>query len=110
MLDKKIWMLWAEGRVNKEFDALKTPVGLIPKYEDLKRLFKDNLDYDYNEEAYNQQFSIRVDKYLDKMERMNAIYSKVEMPAEFTAQLENQTERLLEAKEQYGSVICPCKF
>ncbi|MDX1357280.1 MAG: phosphoenolpyruvate carboxykinase (GTP) [Clostridia bacterium] len=110
MLDKKIWMLWADGRVNEEFDALKTPVGYIPKYEDLQKLFKDNLDQDYTEDEYNQQFSIRVDKYLDKMERMNAIYSKIDMPAEFTAQLENQTKRLLEAKEQYGSVICPCKF
>ena len=110
MLDKKIWILWADGRVNGEFDGLKTPVGFIPKYEDLKKLFKDNLDYDYTEDEYNQQFSVRVDKYLDKMERMNAIYSKVEMPEEFTAQLANQTKRLLEAKEQYGSVICPCKL
>ncbi len=110
MLDKKIWMLWADGRVNGEFDALKTPVGFIPKYEDLKKLFKDNLDQDYTEDEYNQQFSIRVDKYLEKMERMNTIYSKVEMPEEFTAQLENQSKRLQEAKEQYGSIICPCKF
>lgn len=110
MLDKKVWILWADGRVNGEFDAVKTPIGFIPKYEDLKKLFKDNLDYDYTEEAYNQQFSIRVDKYLEKMERMNAIYCKVDMPAEFTEQLENQIKRLTEAKEVYGSVICPCEF
>lgn len=110
MLDKKIWMLWAEGRVHGDFEALKTPVGFIPKYEDLKKLFKDNLDKNYTEEDYDQQFSIRVDKYLDKMERMNAIYSKVDMPVEFMTELENQTKRLVEAKEQYGSVICPCKF
>ncbi len=110
MLDKKIWMLWAEGRVHGDFEALKTPVGFIPKYEDLKKLFKDNLDKNYTEEDYDQQFSIRVDKYLDKMERMNTIYSKVDMPVEFMAELENQTKRLVEAKEVYGSVICPCKF
>lgn len=110
MLDKKIWMLWAEGRVHGEYEALETPVGFIPKLEDLKTLFKDNLDYDYTQDEYYEQFSIRVDKYIDKMERMNAIYGKIEMPAEFTAQLENQTKRLLEAKEKYGSVICPCEF
>jgi len=110
MLDKKIWILWAEGRVNGEYDALETPVGFIPKYEDLKNLFKDNLDKDYSEEEYNQQFSIRVDKYLDKMERMNAIYGKIDMPEEFTKQLADQVTRLKEAKEKYGSVICPCKF
>ena len=60
--------------------------------------------------VYNQQFSIRVDKYLDKMERMNAIYGKIDMPEEFTKQLADQVTRLKEAKEKYGSVICPCKF
>ena len=110
MLDKKIWMLWADGRVNGEFDGLKTPIGIIPKYEDLKKLFMDNLKKDYTLDEYNQQFSIRVDKYLAKMDRMSAIYSKVDMPAEFTSQLENQIKRLKEAKETYGSVICPCEF
>ncbi|MBN1623694.1 MAG: phosphoenolpyruvate carboxykinase (GTP) [Clostridia bacterium] len=110
MLDKKIWMLWADGRVNGEYDAIKSPVGYLPKYEDLKNLFKANLDKDYSEKEYNQQFSIRVDKYLAKMDRMIAIYSKVKMPAEFTAQLENQVRRLKEAREKYGSVITPDKF
>jgi len=31
-LDKKVWILWAEGRVHHEFEAIKTPVGRIPKY------------------------------------------------------------------------------
>nr|HPQ47878.1 phosphoenolpyruvate carboxykinase domain-containing protein [Clostridia bacterium] len=110
MLDKKVWILWADGRVNGEYDAIETPVGLIPKYEDLKKLFKDNLGKDYTLVEYNQQFSIRVDKYLAKMDRMTAIYGKVEMPAEFTEQLEGQIKRLRAAKEKYGSVITPDKF
>ena len=110
MLDKKVWILWADGRVNGEYDAIETPVGLIPKYEDLEKLFKDNLGKDYTLVEYNQQFSIRVDKYLAKMDRMTAIYGKVEMPAEFTEQLEGQIKRLKAAKEKYGSVITPDKF
>lgn len=110
MLDKKVWILWADGRVNGEYDAIETPVGLIPKYEDLEKLFKDNLGKDYTLAEYNQQFSIRVDKYLAKMDRMTAIYGKVEMPAEFTEQLEGQIKRLRAAKEKYGSVITPDKF
>ena len=110
MLDKKVWILWADGRVNGEYDAIETPVGLIPKYEDLEKLFKDSLGKDYTLAEYNQQFSIRVDKYLAKMDRMTAIYGKVEMPAEFTEQLEGQIKRLRAAKEKYGSVITPDKF
>lgn len=110
MLDKKVWILWADGRVNGDFDAIETPVGFIPKYEDLKKLFKDNLDKDYTEDDYNAQFAIRVDKYLEKMDRMDAIYGKVDMPEEFMQQLADQRKRLEDAKAKYGVNICPCKF
>jgi phosphoenolpyruvate carboxykinase (GTP) len=110
MLDKKIWILWADGRVNGEYGAITTPVGNIPAFEDLQKLFKDNLDEEYTLEGYNNQFAIRVDKYLEKMARMQEIYDKVEMPEAFMEQLENQTERLKEAKEKFGSVITPDKF
>ncbi len=109
-LDKKVWILWADGRVNGEFDAIKTPVGFIPKYEDLKKLFKDNLDYDFTEKEYLEQFSIRVDKYLEKMDRMAKVFGKIAMPAEFTAELEAQVARLNDAKAKFGSVIAPDKF
>lgn len=109
-LDKKVWILWADGRVNGEFDAIKTPVGFIPKYEDLKKLFKDNLDYDFTEKEYLEQFSIRVDKYLEKMDRMAKVFGKIAMPAEFTAELEAQVARLNDAKAKFGSVISPDKF
>ncbi|RLI96205.1 MAG: phosphoenolpyruvate carboxykinase (GTP), partial [Candidatus Aenigmatarchaeota archaeon] len=32
-LDKKVWLMWMEGRVHGDFDAIKTPVDHIPKYE-----------------------------------------------------------------------------
>lgn len=106
-LDKKVWVLWADGRVNGEYDAITTPVGLIPKYQDLKKLFKDNLGHDYTQKEYKEQFSIRVDKYLEKMDRMEKIFSKIKLPAEFTAELNGQITRLKDAKAKYGSVISP---
>ncbi len=106
-LDKKIWILWADGRVNGEFGAIETPVGKIPEYADLKKLFKDNLEYDFTEKEYLEQFSIRVDKYLDKMARMEAVFSKIEVPAEFTAELNAQIKRLNDAKAKYGAVVSP---
>ena len=41
MADKLVWILWAELRVNGDVDAIKTPTGFIPMYEDLARLFKE---------------------------------------------------------------------
>lgn len=41
--DKMVWLKWMELRTHKEVDAIKTPTGFIPRYEDLKRLFKEVL-------------------------------------------------------------------
>ena len=110
-LDKKVWVLWAEGRVHGEFEAIETPVGLIPKYEDLKTLFIRELDKDYTKAEYIQQFSLKVVKYLEKMERMSKIFENVEMPAAFIEELRAQTERLRETRTKFGEdTISPLKF
>ena len=110
-LDKKVWVLWAEGRVHHEFEAIETPVGRIPKYEDLKRLFIRELNKDYTKAEYLQQFSLRVTKYLEKMERMNKIFENIEMPAAFTKELKAQTERLKGTKAKFGeNIISPSAF
>lgn len=110
-MDKRVWLLWAEGRVYGEYEAIETPVGLIPKYEDLKTLFIRELGKDYTEAEYIQQFSLRVVKYLEKMERMSKIFENIQMPAAFTEELKAQTERLKLAKTKYGEdIISPFKF
>lgn len=110
-LDKKVWLLWAEGRVHSEFEAIETPVGLIPKYEDLKTLFIRELDKDYTEAEYIQQFSLRVLKYLEKMERMSKVFENIQMPEAFTEELKAQTERLRETRTKFGEdIISPFKF
>ena len=73
-LDKMIWVLWAELRVNGDVDAIKTPTGWIPKYEDLAPLFKEKLNKDYTQDDYVKQFTIRVPNLLAKYDRVEAIY------------------------------------
>jgi phosphoenolpyruvate carboxykinase (GTP) len=110
-MDKRVWLLWAEGRVYEEYEAIETPVGLIPKYEDLKTLFIRELGKDYTETEYFQQFSLRVVKYLEKMERMSKIFENIQVPAAFSEELKAQTERLKLAKTKYGEdIISPFKF
>ncbi len=110
-LDKKVWLLWAEGRVHHEFEAIEAPVGRIPKYEDLKTLFIRELNKDYAKAEYIQQFSLRVVKYLEKMERMSKIFKNIQMPAAFSEELKAQTERLKEARTKYGEdIISPFQF
>jgi phosphoenolpyruvate carboxykinase (GTP) len=111
-IDKVVWLVWAEGRVHGEFDAIETPVGKIPFYEDLKSLFLQELDREYTKEDYIKQFSLRIDKYLEKMERMQNIFSNITMTdTEFIKELENQIERLEKAREGLGkAIVSPLEF
>jgi len=85
-VDKKVWLIWAEGRVHGEYEAIETPIGYIPKYDDLKTLFRQTFDREYTEEEYIQQFSIRVTKHLEKLARMEELYGDEEgIPEAFWA-------------------------
>jgi phosphoenolpyruvate carboxykinase (GTP) len=50
--DKHVWVKWMELRVNGDLDAVSTPTGLIPKYEDLVPLFQQVLNKEYVKEDY----------------------------------------------------------
>jgi phosphoenolpyruvate carboxykinase (GTP) len=109
-LDKRIWVLWAEGRVHGDFDAIRTPIGYIPKYWDLKDLFEAVYDGRiYTKDEYETQFSIRVTNYLEKYERMETQYREEEgMPEVFWTCLMNRQEELLALKTKNNSdVVSP---
>jgi phosphoenolpyruvate carboxykinase (GTP) len=106
--DKAVWLKWMELRVHGGADAIKTPTGFIPKYDDLKRLFKEVLKRDYTKEAYTEQFSLRTRRYLGKMRRIEEIYRMIKgTPEIIIAVLEEQTERLVKAQEKFGEIIPP---
>jgi phosphoenolpyruvate carboxykinase (GTP) len=107
--DKKVWVLWAEGRVHGEFEAIRTPIGNIPKYEDLKALFEGAFeDRTYTKDEYETQFCIRVKMYLDKLDRMEAIFRVEEgMPDEFWQVLNEQRAELVSFQEKYGETVSP---
>jgi len=102
-VDKKVWLIWMEGRVHGEYDAIETAIGYIPKYEDIQPLFKQIFNRDYTKELYEKQFSIRVQKFLEKIERMEKIYAgEDDIPQAFINILKVQKERLLAYKEKYN--------
>lgn len=112
MLDKKVWLLWMEGRVHNDFSAIETPIGFIPRYDDLKKLFAEVLNKDYSQEDYEKQFQIKVDKFLEKLERVEKIYQQEEdMPEEFLNHLNQEKESLFAAREKFGKdTISPFDF
>jgi phosphoenolpyruvate carboxykinase (GTP) len=110
--DKHVWVKWMELRVHGEVDAIETPTGYIPKYEDLRRLFKQVRGKDYSKEDYVRQFSIRVQENMAKIKRVRRFYKKkvTYTPEAVFWILNQQYERLLNAKEKYGNYISPEKF
>jgi phosphoenolpyruvate carboxykinase (GTP) len=110
--DKHVWIKWMELRVHNEVDALKTPTGFIPKYEDLKRLFKEVLGKEYAKEDYIKQFTIRVPENLGKIERVQRFYQEnvTDTPLELFGILYMQRDRLLKAQAKFGDYISPEKF
>jgi phosphoenolpyruvate carboxykinase (GTP) len=112
MTDKAVWLKWMELRSLKEVGAIKTPTGLIPKYEDLKKLFKDVLGKKYSKDDYVEQFTLRVPEHLAKIDRIIGIYrDKVPgAPKIVFKVLEEQEKKLVVARKKYGDCIAPEKF
>jgi phosphoenolpyruvate carboxykinase (GTP) len=109
---KRVWLKWMELRVHEEVGALTTPTGYIPKYDDLKRLFKSVLNQDYKKEDYEQQFEIEVTELLAKIRRIRKKYraSVPDAPDILYRLLNAQKYRLLAARAQFGDSIRPSLF
>ena len=109
MADKKVWILWAELRVNGDVDAVETPTGRIPKYEDLAKLFKDHIETDYTQADYVRQFTIRIPENLAKLDRVGNIYrEKVsDTPAIVFEIFAEVCGRLKAAGDKHGDYISP---
>ncbi|MGQ9679740.1 MAG: phosphoenolpyruvate carboxykinase (GTP) [Candidatus Bathyarchaeia archaeon] len=109
-VDKKVWILWAEGRIHGDYEAVETPIGCIPLYEDLEKLFIEALGKEYPWEDYRIQFSVRLERQLEKIERMENFFKDEEMPEEFWRVLKKQREELMRLKLETGRESLPPSF
>ena len=108
--DKHVWVKWMELRVHGEAGCcMVAPTGLIPCYEDLKRLFKEVLKKDYTEQDYISQFTIRIKENLAKIDRVEKFHREhvTEAPAEIFKVLDAQKKRLEAAGKKLGDYVSP---
>jgi phosphoenolpyruvate carboxykinase (GTP) len=106
--DKAVWIQWMERRVHGDVGARDSGCGLIPEYEDLKAIFQSTLGKGYTREQYVDQFTIRVPNLLAKLDRMEAIFAKVQdTPRELRAQMAAQRQRLTALRNAKGATISP---
>ncbi|MBS3734820.1 MAG: phosphoenolpyruvate carboxykinase (GTP) [Phycisphaerae bacterium] len=111
MLDKAVWVKWMELRVHGDAEGIDTPTGRIPRYEDLKRLFREVRDKDYSQEDYVAQFTIRVPENLAKIDRIEKIYREVsDAPDVLFQTLAAQRQRLEALRDAKGDYVSPLEL
>jgi len=111
MLDKHVWVKWAELRVHGDVQALQGPTGLIPKYQDIKRLFAEVRKQPYTQADYADQFKIRIPQNLAKLDRIEKIYRDVpDTPQVVFDTLAAQRDRLLELQQKKGDYVPPTEL
>jgi len=109
--DVKVWLSWLAERAHGAVDAIETPVGYIPKYDDLKRLFSSIIDKEYPRELYDKQFSILVDKIQSRIDLQREAFGKEEnLPGKLFEVYDEWEKGLAALKAKHGSVVTPDKL
>lgn len=106
--DVKVWLSWLERYAHNEVKYIKTPVGNIPAYNDLKDLFKTIINKEYPLELYNKQFSLYLDNITARIEMQITAYTKEQGDFEKLFDiLKEQKQGLLKLKKEFGSIVTP---
>lgn len=109
--DVKVWLAWLERRAHGDVDAIETPIGFIPRYADLKDLFRSIIDKEYPEDLYIRQFSLYIDNIVSRIDLQTAAYSKeTNLPQKLFEILNRQRVALLWLKDRFGSVVLPAQL
>ena len=106
--DVKVWLTWLARYAHGDYQGIETPVGYIPKYEDLKEAFGEIIGKEYPQDLYDKQFSIYVDRIMDRIEFQREAFGKEEnLPAKLFKVYDEWAAGLTALKEKYGDVVTP---
>ena len=103
--DVRVWLGWLELFANGDVQAISSPIGFLPKYEDLADLFK-TIDKPYPKELYDMQFALYVDKIIARIDLQREAYSKEPgIPQKLFDIYELQKNELIQLREKYGPIV-----
>ena len=104
--DVKVWLGWLERRAHGDVDAIETPIGYIPRYEDLKVLFA-GIEKEYPRELYDQQFSFYIDNIVARIDLQKEAYVHGDVPPQLFEVYAEQRRGLMALREKYGAIVTP---
>ncbi|UCF35922.1 MAG: phosphoenolpyruvate carboxykinase (GTP) [Acidobacteriota bacterium] len=103
--DVRVWMSWLERRAHGDVEAIRTPIGFIPKYEDLKALF-DEIGKPYPKDLYDRHFSLYIDNILGRIALQTEAYRKEHnVPWRLFEIYDEQKLELEALREKYGPIV-----
>ena len=103
--DVKVWLGWLERFANNDVEAIETPIGFLPRYEDLKTLFS-SINKEYPKSLYDMQFALYVDNIIHRIDLQTEAYGKEQnIPETIFTVYRKQKEELQKLKKQFGSVV-----
>jgi phosphoenolpyruvate carboxykinase (GTP) len=109
--DVRVWLTWLCQRAKGEVGAIETPIGLIPKYEDLKALFASVIDKEYLRALYDKQFAIYVDKIQARIDLQREAFRKgKDLPGKLYEIYDRWSEGLAKLRQQHGAIVPPDKL
>jgi phosphoenolpyruvate carboxykinase (GTP) len=109
--DVKVWLAWLERLAHNDVQAIDTPIGRLPKYDDLKALFQGIIDKPYPRDLYDKQFSLYIDNIVGRIDLQLEAYGKEEnLPARLFEVLKAQREGLMALKGKFGPVVLPAQL
>ena len=75
--DVRSWLTWLARLAKGEVTGIKTALGIIPTFEEIKGIFDELMpDKGYSKETYDKQFSLYVDKLIDRIDMQVEAYKK----------------------------------
>jgi phosphoenolpyruvate carboxykinase (GTP) len=106
--DVHVWLGWLELFTHGDVQAIETPIGMIPKYEDLKKLFNEKINKEYPVSLYTMQFSLYIDNVVARIDLQEAAWRKERGTSErLFAVYEEQKAGLLALKAAKGNIVNP---
>jgi phosphoenolpyruvate carboxykinase (GTP) len=106
--DVKAWLTWLELFAHGEVEGIETPIGFIPRYEDLKKVFHGQIRKEYPRSLYVKQFSFYVDNIITRIQLQEDAYRKEKrIPARIFEVYEEQKSGLQALREKHGPIVSP---
>lgn len=107
--DVRVWLTWLARLANNEVTGIKTAIGTIPTFEEIKGIFDELIpDKSYTQELYNKQFALYVDNIIARIDMQVEAYQKESnVPELYFKTQAAKKERLEGLKAEKGSVVVP---